>query len=370
MRAAVARCLLAFAAAAASGLGHADPGGDYHGLVEQGEQALRRNDPTAAVRAYERAAALRHEAVAEWGLVRSWMQAGEYRRALAFSAHAAGAHTGLVEGAGLYAWLLHIGGQTVIAQQTLAAALLRQPDNAVLLATAARLRGPASVPDAHLLEGATRQAPHTGAALPPTARAVGSGLLLPGGAGALVPADTVTDASALWLRDAQGRTVAARAVRTLPELGLAELALDAPLRDVAPPWPVAQRDAFAGSPQMVVGFAAPADAPLFAAWPVLQTGFLGRWQAGPAYSLGTELAGPTAQGGPVFDRSGRLIGVALRGGAAGASLLAASALSNAWPQAFVPAPADAPQLSPDIVYERAMAMVVQVVAQPHDSGMR
>ncbi|MCX8507747.1 MAG: HutD family protein, partial [Rhodobacteraceae bacterium] len=45
---------------------------------------------------------IRHEAVAEWGLVRSWMQAGEYRRALAFSAHAAGAHVDVIEGAGLH----------------------------------------------------------------------------------------------------------------------------------------------------------------------------------------------------------------------------------------------------------------------------
>ena len=339
----------------------ADPGGDFHGLVEQGEQALRTNDANAALRAYERAAALRHEAAAEWGLVRSWMQAGEYRRALAFSAHAAGAHAELAEGAGLYAWLLHIGGQTALAQQTLDAAVQLQPGHPLLAATAERLRDPAMQPDPRLLEGATRQAPYTDSSLPPQAHAMSSGLLLPNGRLALVPAEAVPQASTLWVRDATGHTVMARLSRVLPELGLAELAIDAPWREPNPPLlPAAPRDAFPGSPQMAVEFAARADAPALPTWPLLHIGFVGAWQSASVFALGSELASAGPHGGPVFDRAGRLIGVALCGADGRPTLLAASALRAVWPQAFAASPEVAP-MSPDAVYERATTMVLQLI---------
>jgi hypothetical protein len=341
----------------------ADPGGDFHGLVDQGEQALRANDANGALRAYERAAALRHDAAAEWGVVRSWMQAGEYRRALAFSAHAAGAHAELAEGAGLYAWLLHIGGQEALAQQTLDAAGQRQPGHPLLVATAKRLRDPAMLPDPRLLEGATRQAPYADTALPPQAHALSSGLLLPTGRHALVPAEAASRASSLWVRDATGHTVVARLVRLLPELSLAELALDAPLREPTPLLPAAPRDAFPGSPQMAVAFAAHANAPAQPMWPLLRIGFVGSWQMGSVYALHAELASTGPQGGPVFDRAGRLIGVALRGGDGRPSLLAASALRGAWPQAFAAPSDELAQMSPDAVYERAMTMVVQLIVQ-------
>jgi len=357
---AVAARLVLALAFAVGGSARADPGGDFRALIEQGEQALRVDDAPAALRAYERAAALRHDAVAEWGLVRSWMQAGEYRRALAFSAHAAGAHVDVVEGAGLYAWLLHIGGQAVLAQQTLDDAARRQPGHPLLAATAARLRDPAALPDPHLLDGATRQAPYADIALPLQARMVSSGLLLPSGRHALVPAEAVAPNAALWVRDAQGHTVVARLVGVLSELGLAELLLDAPLHDAMPALLAAPRDAFPGSPQMAMEFAAPVDAAVTPMWPLLHTGFVGAWQAASDYALGIELAAAGPHGGPVFDRAGRLIGVARRGRDDRATLLAASALRGAWPQSFAAAE-DATQMSPDAVYERAMTMVLQLI---------
>jgi hypothetical protein len=57
--------------------------------------------------------------------------------------------------------------------------------------------------------------------------------------------------------------------------------------------------------------------------------------------------------------------VALRGSDGRPTLLAASALRGAWSQAFAASPADAAQMSPDAVYERAMTMVLQlIVLQP------
>jgi hypothetical protein len=288
--------------------------------------------------------------------VRSWMQAGEYTHALAFAAHASGAHADVAEGAGLYAWLLYIGGQTSLAQQTLDAALRRQPGHPLLAATAARLRDPAALPDPRLLTGATRQTPYADITLPPQARVMSSGLLLPSGQHALVPAEALPKNATLWVRDAQGHTVAARLVQVLPERGLAELALDTPLREPTAPWPVAAREAFPGSPQMAVEFAWHADAPVVPMWPLLHLGFVGPWQSVGVYGLGSELASAGPHGGPLFDRAGRLIGVALRG---------ADGLQAAWPQAFT-STADAAQMSPDAVYERAMATVLHVIAA---SGM-
>ena len=54
-----------------------------------------------------------HAADTEIALVRGHMQAGDYRRALAFGAHTAGAHLDVVGGSLLYVWLLHAGGQLI-----------------------------------------------------------------------------------------------------------------------------------------------------------------------------------------------------------------------------------------------------------------
>ncbi len=51
------------------------------------------------------------------------MQAGEYRRALSFGAHAAGAHRDFPAATALYAWLLYVGGQDAFAARRLDAAL-------------------------------------------------------------------------------------------------------------------------------------------------------------------------------------------------------------------------------------------------------
>jgi tetratricopeptide (TPR) repeat protein len=344
----------------------ADPGGDFDGLLAQGEAALRANDAAGGVRAYERAAALRHVAAAEWGLVRAWMQAGDYRRALAFAAHAAGAHPDVVAGAGLYAWLLNIGGQPAIARQTLDEALKRHPQHDLLAATAARLEQPARGPAASLLIGATRQAPHAALALPASVRAMASGVLHSDGLRAIVPSQPLVAAGeSLWLRDAMGRTSPARLARLRREWGLAELVLEAPLGHPTIRLELAARDAFPGSPELAVEFAAAPDQRPEPEWPLLHTGFVGAWQAGPRYALGAALASSGAHGGPVFDRAGRWIGLAMRGAGDRPALLAASALQEAWPELPVAdAAVPAPGLSPDQVYERAMACAVQLLVLP------
>ncbi|MEO6321243.1 MAG: hypothetical protein ABIR56_11215 [Polaromonas sp.] len=78
-----------------------------------------------ALAAFDRAALILHAADTEMALVRSHMQSGDYRRALVFGAHTAGAHLDVLGGAALYAWLLHLGGRGEIAQRLVGQALGR-----------------------------------------------------------------------------------------------------------------------------------------------------------------------------------------------------------------------------------------------------
>ena len=133
---------------------------DFDGLVREGEAALARCEPARAVELFEQAALQRHAAASEWGLVRAWMQQGRYSQAVAFAAHAAGVHQDLAAGAGLYAWLLHLGGQQAHAQRVLAQALEKHPGVEALQLTAQRLREPAVTIAPALLLGPTRQAPY------------------------------------------------------------------------------------------------------------------------------------------------------------------------------------------------------------------
>ena len=96
-------------------------------LLASGEQALARRDVDAALLAFDRAALILHAADTEIALVRAYMQGGDYRRALAFGAHTAGAHLDVVGGSALYAWLLHAGGQSAIAQRLIDEAQGRAP---------------------------------------------------------------------------------------------------------------------------------------------------------------------------------------------------------------------------------------------------
>ena len=103
--------------------------------LDAAEAALARGDTDAALAGFERAAGMLHAPDTEMGLVRSQMQAGQYRRALAFAAHTAGAHLEAPAASALYAWLLRVGGQEAYARQVLDAAAQRSAGNEVLGAT-------------------------------------------------------------------------------------------------------------------------------------------------------------------------------------------------------------------------------------------
>lgn len=350
-------------------------------LLRNGEAALSRMQVGAALQAFERAALILHAADTEIALVRSYMQGGEYRRALAFGAHTAGAHLDVVGGSALYAWLLHVGGQRVIAQRLLSETQVRIPGNTLMTGVQQQLQTGAPLATGELLTLPIRLAPYGASqGVPHSARVVGSGLLLHSGKHALVPLSLLPNAGPVWLRNGLGQLAKARIEKRLSTAGLAVLRLNTALPAPDELW-VADKDAFPGS----VGFAveyvvAPSPAREAApAWPVLHTGFVGGMASRDGTLdnerlLGIEMpAGP--RGGPVFDNAGRLVGLALPGkrGAADRLVLASllrhemrKALGAGWDLALglAPPPGSETRASVDKIYETSLRTSLQLITAP------
>lgn len=342
----------------------ADQERDRQQWLAQARQALLADDPAAAQPPLDRAAAIQHSADTELLMVQQMMQRGAYRQALAFAAHAAGAHADVPQARALYAWLAALGGQAAFADAQLTLGLQRLPDDAVLLGTRQALASlqPAGGPP---LTPPGRPGPWaTGAQVPPQARPVGGGVLLAGGAQALLVLTPAAAAGAgpLWVRDGLGRT---RAIRLAPgqpgdPAMLAQLASPLPGGVALAQAPV---PAFAGSPAVVLGYL-PADDPQ-PAWPALHLGFLGRPAGDAGQVLGIALP-PELPGAAVLDLQGRLLGLSTPSTqAAPGHLLPLPALRKllgdqaeaAWPVA----PAG-PRRTPDELYEQALPAVLQVLA--------
>jgi len=340
-------------------------------LLEKGEAALVRLDVAAALDAFERAALILHAADTEIALVRSYMQAGDYRRALAFGAHTAGAHLDVTGGSLLYAWLLHVGGQPVLAQRLLAQTGAHLPGDLAVQAVQAQLRSGAPRATGLLLALPTRLAPYGDMkGLPGTARVVGSAVLLSSGRTALAPHSLLPRSGRLWLRNGLGQLVKARAGRRLSGTGVSLVHLEHPL-PVAEALRVAASDAFPGSAGFAVEYVNATDA--MPAWPVLRTGFLGAAQGDSGERLlGIEMPAG-ARGGPVFDGSGRLTGLALPGaGKGGDRLVAISELKKAlgeigilqFPKVWDAASGPLPRGSADVIYEGSLKTSLQVITTP------
>jgi hypothetical protein len=330
--------------------------------VQQAESHLARGDTAAAERVFDQAASTVHSADVEAGLVRTYMQAGEYRRALAFGAHAAGAHREVPAGSALYAWLLHIGGQGVVARRTLNDVIESFPDDALLRLADEQLRQPWPRAGARLLEAPTRCAPQAwGAAVPDSARVTGTAVLAADGQHALGPSAGLGQARAVWLRNGLGQTVVAQ-IESRPgrdDDGWAVLRLQTPL-PVAEHLTCPQRAPFAGSPGSLVEYAS--DASATPAWPLLRQGFFGRLPA----TLGERLLGidapPGPRGGPVFDAQGRLAGIARPGPDGRDRLHSIDDLPVIMAATGAVGPIE-PRTPIDTVYESALRATLQLITQ-------
>ena len=332
-------------------------------LIEEGEAQLAAGDAAAALAAFEQAAAMVHEPEVEMGIVRSHMQAGDYRRALAFCAHAAGAHREAPAGTALYAWLLHVGGHAGVAARILAQALSLDPQDACLLAARDALAQAWPRALGVLMAPPQRMAPYATSAAtegraPTAARVAGTAVLAPDGRHAIAPSATLAGARQVWLRNGLGQTVAARVEASAEPSPLALLSLAGALPVQGQ---MSLREPFAGSPACLVEYA---DHPQpHAAWPLLRQGYFGRalWAPGDRL-LGIETP-PGPRGGPVFDAQGRLAGVACPGADRRDRLIGLGEMQRLWGASQ---PAAAPALAsnavePDVIYETALRVALQVL---------
>jgi hypothetical protein len=335
-------------------------------LIAEGERSLASGDALAALRSFEQAALQVHAADIELGILRAQMQAGAYRQALAFAAHTAGVHLDEVEGRVLYAWLLNLGGQTEVANQTLRLAEVSAPDQPTVKEARKRFESGVLLADGALLALPARLAPYaTGVAIDREVRVVGSALLLHDGQHALAPLDALPGAAMIWLRNGLGQAVTAQVQQRHEDIGLVLLKLGSAMPaaggEVVPP-----RDAFAGSPAFAVDY--PMDPAGRPAWPTLRAGFLGAGLPGDAADakrLGVDLPGQGPRGGPVYDQGGRLIGLALRRTTPGGmdQLLPVSRLRGLMGERLgTPTPEVRSQaIGADALYERALRTCLQVL---------
>jgi hypothetical protein len=352
-------------------------------VLRRAEAELAQGDTAAANETFDRAAMMLHAPDTEMGLVRTYMQAGQYRRALAFCAHTAGTHRESPSGGALYAWLLRAGGQGAFAERVLNETLARAPQDPVSLEVRRAFAEPRPQASGPLLQTPHRIAPQAvmapgQAAVPEAARVVSSGVLIRDGTLALVPHAAVRSAPSgmVWVRNGLGQTTRARidetASKTLEALGVAVLRVDAAL-EPPPSQTVALREPFAGSPGFAVEYAESGTA--VPAWPWMSQGFFGALQAnGGLRRLGIDLA-DGAHGGPVLDAQGRLAGIALPGPEREAVVLPASRWQDlpgiaaagpppSQPDAASPAAPARPSaaLPADQAYESGLRLALQVIA--------
>ena len=343
-------------------------------LLDLGEAGLAAGDTDGARRAFEQAASMAHMAEIELGILRTQMQAGEYRQALAFAAHTAGVHTDDARGAAFYAWLLNLGGQVSVAEQTLKQAEDRAPRQAILREVRQCWQTGAYLASGDMLKPPVRMAPFaSGAPVGPDARTVATALLLADGRHAVAPRAVLPPDGVIWLRNGLGQTVRANMVlpaETSTKAGeaqaLALLTFNEPL-PVAAGEIVPAHDPFAGSPAFAVDY--PLDQTGQPAWPLMRAGFLGSMPAASSKAnlrrLGVSLPGQGPRGGPVYDQAGRLLGVAWRGDVD--NMIPINALRQWFGDQFGAQASEArpAQVSADELYERAMKTALQVlVAAP------
>lgn len=329
---------------------------------EEGLAALSNGQAEPALSAYEQAARMIHAPDVELGLVRAMMLNGHYRRALAFGAHAAGAHTDFPTGSALYAWLLHSGGQAGAAQSALDIAQARSPNDLTLVALRAalattwpQLSGSVAQPEASILPFAW------GTPVPSSTRVIGSATLVGQGEIALAPLGMVQGASKVWVRNGLGQTVSASIDQIADGLPIARLRLESPL-PMGMNSPAHSAEPFGGLPAYFYEYSTGAGQQ--AGWPLQRQSFLspqpsesGLRRLGAAIPLGP-------RGGPVFDAGGRWLGMSTMDAAGESRFVSAftltERLSLPGPSSSTPASRATP-IAPGEIYERALLTALQLI---------
>jgi hypothetical protein len=331
-------------------------------LLRQAEALLANLQAPQALVLFERAALMAHSCDTEMGIVRAHMQAGHYQRAIAFAAHAAGAHADEVEATALYAWLLCVGGQQAMALRLLEDAQARMTDSPVLASVQQRLKSSMPLAPARSGNAAFRLHPYGRTAdMTKWAKVIGTGLLCDAGRRALVPLNTLRNARAnLWVRTALGDCSKAIFERRDPVNGVAVVRLAVAIKNGPDPI-FSIRAAFPGSIGYVVDFVPSAQgAP---AWPLLKSGFLGMPLTGANETTRSINVGPPdgPSGGAVFDKNGVVVGMALPNHQIilSSELLRILGLQSAETSAMS---SKMPSRNSDQIYEQSLRCVAQIIA--------
>ena len=344
------------------------PPGNRNGFLAAAESLLAGGRPVEALDAFERIAATEHSADVELSIVRAHMQAGAYRVALAFCAHAAGAHPEFAAGTALYGILLFVGGQRTTALQTIAKSLLLHSDDRILLAAQTFISDQRPLFNSALLKAPWRVAPYaSGSSVPKETRLIGTGYLLPSGDFAIIPHIARKPTQKALVRNGLGQTSTVSIVAQGPALTLVKLLT--PLTQ--PPKPFfAGRGVIAGSPSRLIHFMAQATHE--AAWPILQSSFFrvlpqneGLRPLG--FTLDTE-----SLGGPVFDQFGQVCGLAIREQDGSDRLLPMDEVAEHFLEPIESVDmlgvagrvVSDTKVTNDLLYERSLLCVLQVFSSP------
>lgn len=102
-------------------------------LVTRAQAAMASGHPQQAAELYDKAAGFGESAAAEIGMVRAYLQAGEFRKTIAFANLVAAEHPDVNDTAALLAYLEDREGQTVPALAKINAALQNHPNDAALM---------------------------------------------------------------------------------------------------------------------------------------------------------------------------------------------------------------------------------------------
>jgi hypothetical protein len=258
--------------------------GEVRELIQAAEARLKQLDAAGALSLFERAALIEHSSEIEVGIVRAHMQAGQSQRALAFCAHASGAHLNEPAATVLYAHLLKLNGQTAYAARLMAECRTRLGAD-----VEKRVK--------------VKLTPYSNAsALPAKARVLGSGVCLPDGDQIVVPSSVVGNRNEkLWVRFGTGALTRAGVTSSDAGGGLAVLRLESksPNSNVDR-LTISARPVFPGS----IAYAMQFNNDLTLHWPHLWQSFIGSARLVDV----AELA-PSPLGACVFDQTGAAIGL-------------------------------------------------------------
>ncbi len=108
-------------------------------LILRAQSAIDNGQPQQATEWYEKAAAMGESPEAEIGLVRAYLQAGEFRKAIAFGNLVAAEHPDMTDTAALLAYIEDLEGQTTPALAKLTEELKKHPDDVALNAAEAEI---------------------------------------------------------------------------------------------------------------------------------------------------------------------------------------------------------------------------------------